>query len=115
LTRKAKNNNVQLKLWGCQLSEPEFETSPNPQAQMKLTHELYLRAIDNPLRRKILDALKQECVALDVLKKTTGLDEDTLLWHLAVLESGQCIERESKEGELFFKLTKWGQVVDYLR
>jgi phosphoglycolate phosphatase-like HAD superfamily hydrolase/DNA-binding transcriptional ArsR family regulator len=77
-------------------------------------HTLYLRAINNPLRRKILKALKNGFVTIADLKSNTQLDANTLNWHLSILEHGFCVEREEKEGSVVFKLTQEGSVIDYL-
>lgn len=80
----------------------------------RLYHTRYLRAINSPLRREILRALKKGYATIRELQSNTELDENTLKWHLSVLEHGSCIEKEIKQGKLIYKLTKEGQVVDYL-
>jgi len=97
------------------MSKGEPETTSNPEVEMKLSHELYLRAVNNPLRRKILEALTRGAATIEDLEAKTNLDEATLKWHLNVLESGLCIEKENKQGNLTYKLTKFGKVVDYLK
>ena len=77
-------------------------------------HTRYLRAINSPLRRKILKALQKGCETIEELKSSTGLDINTLKWHLSVLEHGFCVEKEVKKGKTIYKLTQEGKVVDYL-
>ena len=77
-------------------------------------HTLYLRAINNPLRRKILKALKNGSVTIADLKSNTQLDTNALNWHLSILEHGFCVEREEKDGNVVFKLTQEGNLIDYL-
>lgn len=77
-------------------------------------HKRYLRAINSPLRREILRALKEGYTTIEDLSSRTGLDNGTLNWHLSVLEQGFCIEKDIKQGKLVYKLTQEGQVVDYL-
>jgi len=77
-------------------------------------HERYLRAVNSPLRRNILRALKESPATLEELKLRTGLGNDTLKWHLSVLESGFCVEKDSKQGKLIYKLTQEGKIVDYI-
>lgn len=77
-------------------------------------HKRYLRAINSPLRREILRALKEGYTTIEDLSSRTGLDNGTLNWHLSVLEQGFCIEKDTKQGKLVYKLTQEGQVVDYL-
>jgi len=73
-----------------------------------------LRAINSPLRREILRALKEGYTTTEDLKSRTGLDNDTLKWHLSILEQGFCIAKDIKQGKLIYKLTQEGKVVDYL-
>jgi len=82
--------------------------------ETRLYHKRYLRAINSPLRRGILRALKEGYTTIEDLKSRTGLDNDTLNWHLSVLEQGFCIEKDIKQGKLVYKLTQEGKVVDYL-
>ncbi len=77
-------------------------------------HTRYLRAINNPLRREILRALKKGYATIEDLQSSTGLDNETLKWHLSVLEHGFCVEKAIKQGKLVYKLTQEGRVVDYL-
>ena len=78
-------------------------------------HSRYLRAINNPLRREILKALKEGSVTFSMLQSKMELDENSLKWHLNILENGFCIKKERKNSELFYKLTKEGLVIDYLQ
>jgi DNA-binding transcriptional ArsR family regulator len=77
-------------------------------------HKRYLRAISSPLRREILRALKEGYTTIEDLQSRTELDNDTLNWHLSVLEQGFCIEKNIEEGKLVYKLTQEGEVVDYM-
>jgi len=77
-------------------------------------HERYLRAISSPLRREILRALKEGYTTIEELQSRTGLDNDTLSWHLSVLEQGFCVKKDTEDGKRVYKLTQEGKVVDYL-
>jgi len=77
-------------------------------------HARYLRAINSPLRREILRALKKGYATVKDLQSSTGLDNNTLKWHLSILEHGLCVEKDIKQGKLVYKLTQEGRVVDYL-
>jgi DNA-binding transcriptional ArsR family regulator len=96
------------------LSEKKPRTTTNSEIETKQFHERYLRAVNSPLRRKILDVLNEGIATIEELEAKTGLDEITLKWHLSVLESGFCIERENKQGNLIYKLTQEGKVVNYI-
>ena len=80
----------------------------------KLYHTRYLRAINSPVRREILRALKIGYATMRDLQSSTGLDENTLKWHLSILEHGFCVEKEIKQGKLIYSLTQEGKVVDYI-
>lgn len=82
--------------------------------ETKEYHERYLRAVNNPLRRDILRALKDGDSTIGTLEASTGLDAKTLDWHLSILEHGFCVEKEEKEGETLYRLTQEGKVVDYV-
>lgn len=78
-------------------------------------HARYLRAINNPLRREILKALKEEHATIEQLQSITGLGKGALKWNLDILENGFCVEKDDKEGKLVYRLTQEGKVVDYLQ
>ena len=81
---------------------------------MKRSHELYLRAVNSPLRRKILRVLNEcNCTAEELAAKT-GLGETALKWHLSMLESGLCVEKENRQGRSVYKLTQYGKVINYM-
>ncbi len=80
----------------------------------RLYHELYLRAVSNPLRRKILRVLKEGSANIEELSSKTGIGNEALKWHLDTLEHGFCVEKENIDGKWFYKLTQEGRVVDYL-
>ena len=82
--------------------------------ETRIYHERYLRAINNPMRRKILRTLKDGFSTIEDLKLSTGLDNTALNWHLSILENGSCVEKDVMEGKLVYRLTQEGRVVDYL-
>ena len=77
-------------------------------------HRRYLRAVNNPLRRKILKALKKKDATTENLSTRMGLETSLLEWHLSLLEHGFCVEKEVRDGKIFYKLTQEGRVVDYV-
>ena len=90
------------------------KTISNNGEQTKEYHLRYFRAVNNPIRRNILRALKNGSKNIDELKSETGLTKESLNWHLSVLEHGFCIEKKVVEGKTIFYLTKEGKVVNYL-
>ena len=71
--------------------------------------------MNNPIRRKILRVLNNGKTSFEDLAIKTGLDKFALEWHLSILENGFCIEKESHEGKLFYKLTQEGKVVNFMK
>ncbi len=96
------------------MTKKDSQTVGNSIEETRRYHSRYLRAINSPLRRKILRALKEGYSTIEDLQSRTGLDKDALKWHLSVLEHGFCIEKDIKQGKRFYKLTQEGRVVDYL-
>lgn len=80
----------------------------------RLYHSRYLRAINSPIRREILRFLQEGCSTVEDLHLKTGLSKSKLKWHLDILEYGSCVQRHMKQGQLVYKLTQEGQVIDYL-
>lgn len=82
--------------------------------EVKEFHARYLRAVNNPLRRGILKALKDGDATMEILQSRTKLNAKALEWHLSILEHASCVEKENRGGETFYKLTREGMVVNYL-
>jgi predicted transcriptional regulator len=96
------------------LSKKDSKTSNQSVDATRQFHERYLRAINSPLRRTILKTLKEGCKTIEDLASKTGVDNDTLKWHLAILENASCVEKDEKQGRPIYKLTQEGRVVDYM-
>jgi DNA-binding transcriptional ArsR family regulator len=77
-------------------------------------HTRYLRAINSPIRRDILRALRDGDATIETLQAKTSLDLKALEWHLSILEYGFCVEKEVRGGSTFYKLSKEGEVVDFM-
>lgn len=79
-------------------------------------HGLYLRAVNNPVRRKILELLsaggKTTVVSLQEKLESEGLCSagSPITFHLSFLEKAECITLEGDSVEI----TKGGKVVDCL-
>ena len=75
-------------------------------------HERYHKAVNNPIRKKILKLLKEE-KSYDEIIDALNLDEKNFEYHLKLLEWGFCIERDKKDRKKI-KITKEGEIVNYL-
>ena len=82
--------------------------------ETRLFHLRYLRAINSPLRRKILRTLNEENSTIEQLQSKMSLNKTTLKWHLDILEHGFCVEKQVKHGKLVYRITQEGKVVDFL-
>ena len=96
------------------MSDKEPKTIGRSIAETREYHVRYLRAVNNPLRRKILNAIKEGHQTIEDLKSNLDLDETTLDWHMKVLEHGFCVEKEEQNGETIYKLTEEGEVIDFM-
>lgn len=90
------------------------KTVTDSMEETKERHRRYLRAINNPIRRKILRSIEKGNITLASISDDTGTDEKTLNWHLRILEDGFCIERNTNGDQEEYKLTQEGLVVDFL-
>ncbi len=77
-------------------------------------HRRYLRAINNLTRRMILRQLQGGCQTLAALTATTGLDASALQWQLDILEYGSCVEKVRRDGDVLYRITQEGKVVNYV-
>jgi len=96
------------------LSDGESKTIGGSMEETKERHRRYLRAVNNPLRRRMLRALKEGCETVHSLEDCLGVDAKTLDWHMRMLEDGYCVERIEEDGGTRFVLTQEGLVVDYV-
>lgn len=96
------------------MSGKDSKTIGDTMEETKEYHLRYLRAINSPLRRDILRALKEREATVRELTSATGLDAKTLSWHLSILEHGFCVEREEEGDKTLYRLTQEGKVVDYV-
>ncbi len=92
--------------------EPKLVT--DSEEETKLLHERYLLAVNSPVRRKILEALRESNLTVDQLCKKTNLEEQTLSWHLSILERALCVEKAANAENQIYRLTKAGKVIEYL-
>lgn len=96
------------------LSDKDSKTIGRSMEETKEYHVRYLRAVNSPLRREILRALKEGESTIVALGERTGLDAKALEWHLNILEHGFCVEKEDRDGDVVYAITQEGMVVDYV-
>ncbi len=96
--------------------------SPKDDAtRTRLEHDVYLKAVNNPVRRRLLEIVsKNPCSTVAVTKQLVGdgllQDEGALKYHLDVLVKAKCItlERDQHGNIKAIKITQAGQVVDWM-
>ena len=96
------------------MSNKRSKTVTDSIEETRLFHTRYLRAINNPLRRKILRNLNGEHSTIEELHFKMNLDKATLKWHLDILEHGFCVEKQVNQGKIVYELTQEGKVVNFL-
>ena len=88
----------------------------------KYFHSLYLKAINHPLRREILNIVnkakrisKDELIAKLLASKTIE-DENIFHYNMDYLIKAFCIEKIENENEknIYYEITQGGKVVEYL-
>ena len=95
------------------MSDKDSKTIGDSMEETRDRHARYLRAVNNPVRRNILRALKEGNNTIETLSIATSLDAKTLDWHLKFLEYGFCVETKIEAGKKIFELTQEGLVIDY--
>ena len=80
--------------------------------ETKDRHRRYLRAVNNPVRRDILRAMKDGKNTLESIAEEVGIDQKTADWHLKILMDGFCVEQKHETSR--YVLTQEGLVVDYM-
>ena len=96
------------------MARKDSRTIGDSKEETKEYHVRYLRAINNPIRRDILRAMKDGDATIQALQSKTGLDPKALEWHLSILEYGYCVEKEIKDDTTIYRLSKEGKVVDFM-
>ena len=95
------------------MSSKDSKTIGDTIEKTKKYHEWYLRAVNNPLRRKILRALKERSKTIHELQSMMSIDLNTLSWNLDILEYGFCVKKESDGEKVVYRITQEGEVVDF--
>ncbi|MFW9822962.1 MAG: hypothetical protein ACFFE4_08515 [Candidatus Thorarchaeota archaeon] len=86
----------------------------------KYLHDLYLKAVNHPIRREILvivnEAKKISRInLLEILKNRDILnDESALDYNIDYLTKAFCVKEVIEEGFVHYEITQSGQIVEYL-
>lgn len=88
----------------------------------KYLHDLYLKAVNHPVRRQILEIVnkntkiaRKELLKILIEKKTIK-EENQLIYNIDYLIKAFCINsiEDDKSGEIFYEITQSGKVIEYL-
>jgi DNA-binding transcriptional ArsR family regulator len=87
----------------------------------KYLHDLYLKAVNHPVRREILEIVnkakkisKKELLKV-LIEKNLIKEENQLVYNVDYLLKAFCITSNKDEnGEIFYEITQSGKVIEYL-
>ena len=84
--------------------------------QMRVDHEHYHAIVNHPVRKAILESLRERSLTIEEIAAKTQLNQEELSWHITILESGMFafVEKENRPDNVAYKLTKAGKVINYL-
>ncbi len=83
-------------------------------------HGLYLKAVNHPVRRQILEIVnKNEKVSKktllkELIEKNLIQDENQLIYNIDYLIKAFCINSVEDDNETFYEITQSGKVIEYL-
>jgi len=90
----------------------------------KYLHDIYLKAVNHPVRREILTIVnskdekrisKEELLSLLIAKKLIK-EESQLTYNIDYLIKAFCINsnKDESSGDIFYEITQSGKVIEYL-
>jgi len=84
-------------------------------------HALYLKAVNHPIRREILNIINKSNRILrsslfELLSEEKLVTEYSVLdYNIDFLLKALCIEKELIDEKIYYKITQSGKVIEYLR
>ncbi len=87
---------------------------------VRYLHDLYLKAVNHPIRREILNIINKECriskkeLLKTLLENKIISDESMFNYNIDFLIKAFCINLLEREDEIFYEISQFGKVVDYL-
>jgi hypothetical protein len=84
-----------------------------------IDHGLYLKAVNHPVRRVILEIVNEakkishKDLLSTLLEKETIREEFALNYNLDYLIKAFCIKKVEENAEIFYEITQLGNVVEY--
>lgn len=83
-------------------------------------HDLYLKAVNHPIRKEILiiinnkNKISEHSLKKCLLKKQVLNEESMFKYNIEYLIKALCIKRIEENNEVYYCITQSGKVVDYL-
>jgi len=87
----------------------------------KYYHDLYLKAVNHPIRREILKIVNDSNEILEkrlfnqLYEKEILKDPSILEYNISFLIKALCIEKIERRDRTYYVITQAGKVVDYLK
>ena len=88
----------------------------------KYLHDLYLKAVNHPVRREILEIvnkakkISKKDLLKDLIEKNIIKEENQLVYNIDYLIKAFCINpiEDDESDEIFYEITQSGKVIEYL-
>jgi hypothetical protein len=87
----------------------------------KYYHELYLKAVNHPIRRKILEfvnesgEISKKDLYNQLIENKVISDMSVLDYNLDFLIKALCIEEKQYKADIFYIITQSGKIIEYLK
>jgi len=95
------------------------ELEKNEDSGQNIDHGQYLKAVNHPVRRVILEIVNEAKKISHIklfnalIEKETIKDEFTLNYNIDYLVKAFCIKKVEEDAEIFYEITQMGNVVEY--
>ncbi|MFX1275812.1 MAG: hypothetical protein ACFFBP_04310 [Promethearchaeota archaeon] len=87
----------------------------------KYLHDLYLKAVNHPVRKEMLKIINNEMkiskkdLVNNLLEKQIINDESAFNYNIEYLIKALCVNKIEENNEIYYKITQMGQIIDYLK
>jgi len=85
----------------------------------KYLHGLYLKAVNHPVRRQILEIvnkskkISKKALLKELIEKNLIQEENQLIYNVDYLIKAFCINSIEEGNEIFYEITQSGKVIEY--
>ena len=86
----------------------------------KYLHGLYLKAVNHPTRRVILNIINnsnrisEKALLNNLIEKQVINDESSFKYNVDYLIKAFCVKKVEDEGNIYYEITQSGKIVEYL-